>query len=360
MTDLVLDGVRVLELGGGIPAAFATRWMAGFGADVVRCEGPDGALTPEEEVYLLAGKRRVEASGAQLLELALRADILVEDGRPGHLARLGLAPGQLQKERPELVIVSITPFGQEGPYAAYAATNIVSFAMGGIMSLTGSPHRPPLVNGGSQAEYLGGLNAFAAAVSAYYGALVQGEGDWIDISLQECAAGMLELYASRTEYTGVGPHLRSGNHVSAVWGIYPCADGYAGVCCLGRQIPAFFRVVGDPELEEQRFVDPLERLANDDELQAKLYAWFADKRKRELLELGAAHKIPFGAVLTPGDLLENESLAERGFFDAVATPAGVARMPGRPFPGLPWRAGEFHGPGADTEAVLGEWLGVRA
>jgi CoA:oxalate CoA-transferase len=359
MTQLPLQGVRVLEIGGGIAAAYATRWMAGFGADVVRTEGPAGALSRDEEIYLLPNKRRVAASDAQLRELALKADILVEDRPPGTLAAMGLDPLNLRAARPPLVAVSISPFGQNGPYSGYRATNIVAHAMGGIHSLTGNADQPPLVNGGSQAEYLGGNNAFGAALTAYYGALVHGEGDWIDISLQECAAGMLEIFGPRVEYMGPPAHVRSGNHVSAVWGIYETSDGYGGVCTLARQIPAFFDAVGDPELKEERFTDPQQRLANDDELRARLTAWFLERTKPELLELGAKRRIPFGAVMTQRDLLANDSLKERGFFDTVTVEGQQARIPGRPFLGLPWKGGGLHAPGADTASILAQWLGAK-
>lgn len=361
MTGLPLDGTRVLEIGGGIPAAFATRWLAGFGADVIRTEGPAGRLTSDEETYLLPGKRRVAVDRDSLRKLALAADILIEDAKPGTLAALGIAPEYLRRENPSLIIVSLTPFGQTGPYASYEATNAVSFAMGGIMSLTGDPSMPPLVSGGSQAQYLGGLNGFSAALTAYFGALVQGEGDWLDISFQECSAGMLEASATRTEYAKTGPSIRGGNQVMPTWGIYQLADGYGGVCALARQIPALFRVIGDPELMEPKFMDSTQRVLHTDELLAKLFAWFGERTKAELLELGPANKIPFGAVMTPADLLANQTLAERGFFDTVQTLDGVeARIPGRPFLGFEWRPGELHAAGADTEVVLESWLGVPA
>lgn len=359
MDDAVLAGIRVLEIGGGISAAFATRWMAGFGADVVRTEAMEQRLTPDEEVYLLPGKSRVAPDASQLRQLALAADIVVEDGRPGSLAKLGLEAATLCREKPELVITSITPFGQDGPYAAYDSTSLTEFAMGGIMSLTGSPDREPLVNGGSQAQYLGGLHAFGASLTAYYGAMVHGEGDCLDISLQEIQAGMLELYGPGSAVSGA-PQMRMGNHVRAVWGIYPCADGYAGVCTLERQVRSLFQLVGDSSLQEERFQDPYQRAANDDELTAIMYGWFARFTKQEILDFSPIHKVPLGAVMTPSDLLASENLKERGFFDSVETPNGMARIPGRPFEGFPWRAGPLHEPGADTEAVLGEWLGVRA
>ena len=356
--DLPLEGVRVLEVGGGVPAAVAGRWLAGYGADVVRTEGDAGVpLTSDEEVSLHPGKRRVEADGPLLRRLALAADIVVEDRAPGTLAGWGCDPRELRAERPELVVVSITPFGQDGPYAGYAATNAVSFAMGGLMSLTGSIERTPLVTGGNQAHKLGGLNAASAALCAYFGRLVQGEGDWVDLSLQELAAGMTELYGPGTAY-GQPVQLRMGNHVRAVWGLYPCIDGWAGVFCLERQIPAFFGLLDDPELDDPRFRDPLQRVDNDEELLVKGYVFFAERTKAEVLELGPRHRVPFGVALTPADLLASEGLAERGFFDEVDTPDGVARIPGRPFPGFGWRAGELRPPGADTDEVLAEWAPI--
>jgi crotonobetainyl-CoA:carnitine CoA-transferase CaiB-like acyl-CoA transferase len=353
----VLEGVRVLEIGGGIAAGFATRWMAGYGADIAREEGPDGALTGDEEVYLVAGKRRIDVDPATLRRLALSADIVVEDRDPGTLASWGMAPLDLRAEKPSLVVTSLTPFGQTGPYAQYKSTNAVAFAMGGQMSLTGSPARQPLVNGGSQAYYLAGLNGFSASLTAYFGALMRGQGDWLDISAQECSAGMLELFGPRSEYEGTGPVLRSGNHISAVWGIYPVLDGYAGVCALHRQIPALFDTIGDPELQDERFMDPILRLENDDELQARVYGWFADKTKAEVMALSPVKKVPFGAVLTPRELLESEHLNVRGFFDEVQTPQGTARLPGRPLTGLDWRRpSRLSSPAEDNTAVLGEWL----
>ena len=354
---LPLEGMRVLEIGGSVPAAFATRWLTGYGADVVRSEGPEGALTSDEEAFLLPGKRRVAVDARGLRELALAADLVVEDGVPGALAALGLDPRELLRAKPSLVITSLTPFGQNGPHSGWAASNLVAHAAGGILSLTGVMARPPLQNGGNQAWMLLGLNGFSASLTAWFGALVHGEGDWLDISAQECAAGMLEYAGPRAAYDGT-PAQRLGNRVNAIWGIFACADGFAGVCALQRQAPAFLKLVGGAELLEPRFLDPVQRVQHEAELGARVERWFADKTKSELLELGEKHKVPIGAVLTPLDLLGNASLAERAFFDDVTTPVGRAKIPGRPFLGIAWRGGELYGAAADTEAVRRDWLGV--
>jgi crotonobetainyl-CoA:carnitine CoA-transferase CaiB-like acyl-CoA transferase len=349
--------VRVVEVAGGIPAAFATHLLAGCGADVVRVEGhAEGpALTDTEEVYLVAGKRRVHGD-VDLRSLVLAADIVIEDGAPGRLDALGLAPRELRTAKPPLVVVSVTPFGQTGPYRHYKATNIVSFALGGIMSLTGDPAREPLVSGGSQAQYLGGLHAFSAAATAYLGALLQGEGDWVDLSLQECAAGMLELYGPSAAYGDVAMK-RMGNQTRAEWGIYPCADGWAGVFALQRQVRALFEAMDDPELIDGPWLDPLYRLEHLDELVAKIYVFMLEHTQDELLEIGLRDKVPIGVALTPADLLAASSATERGVWQEVATAAGTAaRVPGRPFVGLGWRElDRVHEPGEDTEAVVKEW-----
>lgn len=353
-----LTGVRVLEMAGGIAAAFASRQLAGFGADVVRVEGhaTGPPLTEAEEVYLLAGKRRVTASGAELRRLVLAADVLVEDAAPGRLASLGLDPVGLRRDKPALVVVSISPFGQTGPYRSYKATNIVSFAMGGIMSLTGDFDNEPLVSGGSQSQYFAGLHGFAAAVTAYLGVSLHGEGDWIDISMQECNAGMLELYGPATAYGN--PVLpRMGNHTRAEWGIYPCGDGYTGMFALQRQVKSLFEAVGDPELVDGPFLDSLYRLEHVDELAAILYVFTLGHTKAEMMEIGRKHRVPIGLVLAPSELLGAASLEERGFWDVVQTPSGPAQIPGRPFGGLGWsRPDRWHEPGEDTAAVRRDWL----
>src|SRR5205085_6854859 len=157
-------------------------------------------LTDAEEVYLVAGKQRVTAGGIDVSRLVLAADIVVDDGPPRRLADLGLDLADARAHKPSLVVVTVPAFGRSGPYRDYKATNIVSFAMGGIMSLTGDPDRAPLVSGGSQAQYFGGLHAFAAAATTYLGSVLRGEGDWVDTSLQEVAAGTLELYGPSTAY----------------------------------------------------------------------------------------------------------------------------------------------------------------
>ena len=332
-----LRGVRVLELSGAYAAGLAGRFLRGFGADVTHVGITTAApLTADEQTYVHAGKPRLPVEGPwrALLE---DTEIVVSDLQPAALAALDLDWTAHHASHPTQVIISITPFGLTGPYADHQHTNAVAFALGGIMSLTGDADRTPLVTGGNQAYALAGGNAFAAAVTAWFARVRTGRGELADISGQECASGMLEYYGAYTSYNGL-PMTRLGNRTRATWGIYPCLDGWAGVFALERQTPALFRLLDDPELDEPRFREPLQRLLpeNDEELAAKLYVYFSDKTMEDLRRISLATRVPMGTATTPTDLLASAGLAERNAFDP-ADAAGHIRVPGRPFPGFAWR-----------------------
>jgi crotonobetainyl-CoA:carnitine CoA-transferase CaiB-like acyl-CoA transferase len=342
---LPLADVRVLEVSSGISAAFAGRMLRGYGAQVRHIMATGVVpLTADEETYLHSGKTH-EPLPADWDPLFAGADIVLSDRQPAQLRAIGIDWDAVRAAHPHLVIVSVTPFGLTGPYADFQATNAVSFAMGGIMSLTGDPGRTPLVTGGRQAEKLAGLNAFSATVMCWYGRLRHHAGELVDLSAQECAAGMLELYGPMTA-TGGAVLPRLGNHTRAQWAVYPCLDGWAGVFALERQIPNLFRLLDDPELAEARFADPLLRLDPlvEEELTVKVYVWLMDKTKDELLAAGLANKVPIGITSTPTDLLAREGLRVRGAFESI----GDVTIPGRPFGSFGWRA-------SAEEAEAAEW-----
>jgi crotonobetainyl-CoA:carnitine CoA-transferase CaiB-like acyl-CoA transferase len=324
--DLPLAGIRVIELGGGLPAAFCTHLLAGYGADVVQTGDP--GLTEDEELYLSRGKRRVTVDGDGLDRLLAAAAVVV-DSRP----RTGVVTPtahEIRERHPHLVVTAITPFGLSGPHAGHKSTNIVAFANGGIMALTGERERSPLQTGGDQALVLGGLHAFAATTTALVGALLHEEGELLDLSMQECAASMLEYCAAAWEYESLFVE-RSGNTPRAEWGVYQTLDGWAGVCALGRQIPALLNTLGLPH--EERFTDPIIRTTDaKDELMAHIMVFMLERTKDELVAIGPPSKLPLGAVRTPAELVTHPPLVDRGMFDEV----DGGRLPGRPFPGFGW------------------------
>jgi crotonobetainyl-CoA:carnitine CoA-transferase CaiB-like acyl-CoA transferase len=213
-----LSVLRVLDLSEGVAGAFCTKLLAGFGAEVIKVEqpgagdplrrhGPFPDDLPHREkgalfLYLNTGKKSItldiaQRTGALLFRrLAEEAEVVVEGLPPGHLARLGLAYESLARIKPRLVMTSVTPFGQDGPYSGYKATNLTAFAAGGQMAVTGEPDREPLKDGGYQAEYQAGLHAFAATAVAAFSADATEVGQHIDIAAVECLATALEPWVS--------------------------------------------------------------------------------------------------------------------------------------------------------------------
>ena len=217
--DLPLSGFTVLELGEGVSAPYCGKLLADYGADVIKVEplegdparrhgpfpdGPAGVGLPHPEksalfLYLNTNKKGITldfstASGARLLRrLVEEVDVLVENQPPGRLEKLGLSYRELARLNPRLLMISVKPFG-EGPYGRWKATNLTSFASGGQMYLAGDPDREPLLNGGYQAEYQAGLNAFAATLAALLGLAVMEIGQHVEVSAMECQACILENY----------------------------------------------------------------------------------------------------------------------------------------------------------------------
>lgn len=343
-------GVRVLELAEGISGPFAGRWLAALGADVVKVErttgdpsrafGPWPDDLPDDEtsglfLYLNGDKRSVTlnletSDGREILrELAESAEIVIESFEPGYLTERGLGYEELSKDNPAMVMISITPFGQTGPNANLPATELTLYAASGQMWLTGHPARTPLKNGGSQPSYQAGLNAFAAVSSAYYGAVMHEQGSYIDLSMQETYAAMAEAFHNRASQLGIETQ-RGGNFLNALWGIYEISDGYGGICALPRNYPGFARAVGLPELQDERFSDPGNRLINNDELMAIMYGWFSGQTRQGLMAKGIDHRVPFGFVATFEDLANSEHMQERNFFaQRDDERAGQLTYPGR-------------------------------
>ncbi len=358
--QLPLSGLRVVELGNGITAAFCTRMLAGLGAEVWKIEAPGSGdrarHTPDLDgsdcdaeinplfLYLNTGKKSITLSlehsvGCQVLaRLVNAASCLVENLAPGELARLGLAPESLWKTKPALVVTSISPFGQTGPYRDFQVTNLIEFAMGGQMALTGEPDREPLINGGSQAEYQAGLNALCGTLAVLARAMATGQGEHLDISVMECQAAALE---AATPATAAGPPSpladaycrRRGNVISAIWGLYPVKDGHAGPYYARHQYPKFPALIEWPQmLEDERFKDISAMLANNDALVAIVGAYFAEHTRRELFDRAPKYQGCVGFVADLKDALDSPQERVRRFFARLEHPkTGAYQVSGAPW-----------------------------
>jgi crotonobetainyl-CoA:carnitine CoA-transferase CaiB-like acyl-CoA transferase len=380
-----LAGLRVLELGTFVSAPFCGKLFAGYGADVIKVEPPggdisrshgpfrDGVPNPETSalfLYLNTGKRSVEldprtpAGREAVFRLAAWADVVIENFRPADLRALGLSYEALRAVNPRLSLISITAFGQDGPYADFHFNNLVAFAMGGQMFITGTPEGGPLKNGGYQADYQGGLNGFSAATLAVLAAERDGEGQHVDVSVQQCMAPILEAGIPTYSYMGRWSPIRRGNHMASYIGIYPCADGHIGVHVMPRNWRPFCEAIGRMDLlDDPRFATGALRTANNDELMAELYAWAATEHKRDVYRRAGEHRAPIAFVHTMADLLESPQLNARGFLQRIDHPvAGEAVYPGPPWWMGPdgWQAGRAPLLGEHTSDVLREIAGMSA
>ena len=345
----VLADLRVIELSRSAAAAFAGRLCADAGAEVVLIEPPEGHPLRHEgpfrgdskdretsavHLHVNAGKRSVvvELAGEAdvLRKLMLSADVFITDLPADHLDPLGLSWRELHDERPSLVMTRVTPFGDTGPYRRYAATNLVCLALGGQLKITGSPDRPPLSNFGCQAEYQAGLSAFAGTVANVLLRDSSGEGEYLDLSIQDVVATNLE-HRSPALNLGLTAN-RAGLSVSATYGVYPCADGWVYVTAFAPPLWERLKAMAQLDaLNDERFASQEGRLAHNDELQAILTAWTLSKTSDELRRF-ALRGDPVTVAETPDRLLRSEQWRGRRFAHVVDHPgAGQVSVLGPPW-----------------------------
>ncbi len=352
-----LAGVRVLDLAGPM-GVYCTKLLADLGADVVRIEPPGGDRVrdlgpflgdvPDRELSLYwlhfnTSKRGVTlnletADGRELLRrLAARADVLVETFAPGYLEGIGLGYEQLHELNPRLIVTSITAYGLAGPYRDYQATDLTGMAAGGLLYECGWPDRPPVNMGANQAYHQTGAQAAAATLLALHARLWSGQGQQIDVSMQECLPmcmlTRMPVFAQTGEYEGRGGDIHRG----ALQGVFPCKDGYADVRLRARQgvwqrALAWIQTAGmaqdliDPAYENFDY-----RRRNAQHIDDVFRAFFLILTKEELMDQGQRNGLIVGAVYTAEDIAGDPQLAARQFFVDVPRNGQTLRLPGAPF-----------------------------
>jgi len=360
-----LGHLRILEIGDGVSAAYATKLLADLGADVVKIETPGrGDVTrrrgpfpgdvphPEKSglfLYLNANKRGItldltQASGRDALaRLVRRADLLVHDVHPTDMAARGLDYERLAADHPALVMTSIAPFGLTGPHAAYRGPDVVTWSAGGIAALNGEPARPdlpPLKAFGDQSGFQAGLNAAIGSLGALFGRLATGRGEHVEVSTQECLAAILELTFEFWPYCGLVASRLGAKPIQPLC-FMECRDGWIFICCVEEhQWQRFVEIMGNPEWAQMEiFANRIARGANFDALRIFLDEWCREQSVEELYQAAQRRRIPFAPVSTMGDLLASPHLKARGFFVTVEEPvAGAVTMPGAPYrmSATPW------------------------
>jgi crotonobetainyl-CoA:carnitine CoA-transferase CaiB-like acyl-CoA transferase len=346
----ILDDLLVLDLSGGIAGPYCARLLADHGADVIKLEPPEGDRArrmppfagddpdPEKSLFFLLlnlNKRGITldaetAEGAATLRrLAQVADVIVEDFAPGYLASLGLDHATLSADNPGLIMTSLTPFGQSGPYSGYKGAEIVAYATSGIMSISGTSDREPLQHGGFPAFYEAGMNGMLATMAALLARDANGLGQHIDASIQEVVASTQVVIQPYYSFLGGVPGRR--RKVGSAYGqVMPCRDGYfisqEGGGASWEQIASFF---GREELHDARFADPEQRVAHVEEFDRLILEATRDRTMNEMFRTASEqYRMLFGIVQTPEDLSHCPQLDARGFYAEVSHPViGKVRVP---------------------------------
>jgi crotonobetainyl-CoA:carnitine CoA-transferase CaiB-like acyl-CoA transferase len=365
-----LDGVRVLDLAGE-SGALCGKLLADMGADVIAIEPPNGtAMRRTGPVYAARGdapataptdrsllfwhystnKRSVTldldapVDRARFLTLAATADVIIETAAPGRLAAMGLGYETLRARQPRLILLSITPFGQTGPYRDYRGSDLIGQATGGMAFVNGFPPGPPLPGLGPQAYHSAAAYGAIAALLALLARAGTGRGQWIDVSIQECVAASVEHASSLFHQHGTIAERQGSLHWTRYFRVGKCLDGYVMHCTLGDWTTLLEWVKGDgkaQDLVEPAWEDVNQRRDQCVHLFDVLDEWARAFSVAELVEGAQLRRLPYAAVVAPEVLAANPQLKDRGFFVPVhhAELGMTLTYPGAPyvFSRTPWR-----------------------
>ena len=354
-----LAGIRVLELGSTVAAPAAGRMLADLGATVYKVEPPEGdqlrtwgSQAPDGSSWwfkshnrnksLLTFDLRDSGGAAMVRRMALVCDVVIENFRPGYLAKVGLDAASLRAEKPMLVYASISGYGQDGPYASRPGYGNIAEAMGGFRYITGEPDGPPMRMGISIGDEIAGLHAVIGVLAALHGRDRDGRGETIDVALVESTFSLLE--GALPEYVHAGEITRrNGNRYlrAAPSGVYPTRDGEW--LAIGGNGQTIFRrlceLIDAPELaNDPRFATNQARVANAIELDERIAAWTRERTLDDANAALGAVGVPAGPVLSVAQIAADPHVVARGTVasvpdddgTAIATYAPVPRLSGRP------------------------------
>ena len=355
-----LENIRVIEWGSSVSAPFCGRLLGDLGADVIKIEppefgdnsrlsGPYPDQTPDPEqsglfLFTNHNKRGItidlnQAKGFILFnQLLATADVFIENQPYEQIKETGIDYQFLNNEYPHLVVTSITPYGRTGPYSQYKGNNLTVSALGGLSYGTGFPGREPLQTPLHQASYFAGVGAAFATIVALLGKDFTGLGQHVDIAESQVMGTLLTGYHLPTYiYRGI-PGFRSGNRMRL--GLFPncvlpCKDGY--ICIDAPQLEQYQRfltLLNNPEwTQEPRYRD--RRAMSDqypEEAENLIAPWFMDHTKDEILQLCLENRIPCVPVLTFDEVLTNQQLNSREFFQEIDHGGDKSfRYPGFPY-----------------------------
>lgn len=352
-----LNGLRVVELGGGVSAAFCARLFADYGADVVKVEAPSGDITrqwgpfpgdrPDREksglfFFLNTSKRSVtldldaETDRARFLALVAGADVLIENEPPRRMRALGFDYATLARTNPDLVAISISPFGQSGPYADWNGYDLNAYHLSAAgHRYCGRAGEAPLQHGTFSAEFFGGYVGAAWGLAFLHGRSQSG-GAHLDVSCAESIAALFVGGQNIGAYAQTGRFERRtgiGMPLGAPATILRCKDGYVWMLALETgQWAGLRHAMGEPEWAQlEMFDDMFVRAQNAEMIYPLIEQWMENLTKQEVMDLCQANGCPSTALYTVAEVAALPHLAERGYFVDLEHPRmGKVRTLGAP------------------------------
>ena len=351
--DRWLEGITVLDLTRYLAGPACTRMLVEMGADVIKIEHPpygDPNRSNRPRINRRAGthiqqnrgKRSVcldinTAEGVAIIKALVRhADVVVENFTPGVMARKGLAYSDLKAIKPDVIMASISGFGQSGPLSERPCFDLVAQAMAGLMHMTGDPDGPPTFVGIGLADTNAGAHAFGAIGHALFHRERTGRGTHLDISMADALLPFHDMTIHTVSMDPDRPEpIRQGRHFPTLSpaGAFRGPEGWIIILCIEWQIKNLWTALGDSALnDDDRFKSNPDRIHHRDELTEIIEAWMATfATDAEVLDALVAARVPAGPVLTPRQILEHPHFVERNMVRIIEDPlAGSVAIPGFP------------------------------
>lgn len=352
-----LSGIRVLDLSRVLAGPFCSMILADLGAEVIKVESPWGDDSRQfgpfvdgtSAYYRLFNRSKMgitldfknDDDKEVLRDLVRRADVVVENFRPGVLEKLGLGPKDLLEINPRLVVTSISGFGQTGSLAKEPAYDLVAQAMSGLMSITGWPNSKPTRVGISLGDLIPGLYAAIGTVSALYQRESTGAGQHLDLAMYDSLVSVMESVGMRALYDDTPPTRIGNDHgLSAPFSTYATKDGDVVIAITtNRLFERLSNALGMPELAtDHRFAEPVARSDNRVALRELIEEALSTKTRSETIALFEEHGVPTARVYDLDEALRSPFAQERGVvveetdgFRTLASPLKLAGM-GKPTP----------------------------
>lgn len=351
-----LEGIAVLDLSTFVTGGFATMMLANQGADVVKIERPDAgddirhsgppfvdtsdydgpgrSASPEgESPYFWTvnyGKRSIElnlkseAGRQAFYDLAEKADVVLENFRPGTAARLGVDYDTISEINDRIVYCSISAFGDSGPWSERPGYDLLIQGMSGLMSVTGEPDRQPVKVGVPMTDLITGMWAAFGVMNALYRREREGEGDRVELGMLDATLPWLTKQAGKSFMGMETERMGTKDPVLAPYQTYPTADGYLNVGCGNQRLWEGLCAALDRQdlLDDERFQSMGDRVAHMDALEAELSAELRQQTTDEwVAELAGEHGLPVAPVHSVDEALDNEQTNARGVVTSLEHPA---------------------------------------